>query len=245
MFEKKIDFLEKFYFLLLAFFFFFIIFVNFIVQGDISASGKIFIEEEYVESFFILILLFLSYAIFIKYKKEIDKNRKIIIQEKKQLEKSKVILEDSFKYIGEINVQIQEINEVIKGLKEFPEKKNDFKNILNFLIRKALSIVNNDWVLLRVIDLASGQTLMENLQLRKDVVLPNYKISNQKLISEKMIDGYGVETSEQCNLGLKAFLIFPKNDLKKEQRVLIKMLINQLEMIYIIFKSKYYQKKNE
>ena len=105
-----------------------------------------------------------------------------------------------------------------------------------------MGIVNADWVILRILDTNSGQTLKECIQIRGNLVLTKYKISNQLLIKGEEINGYNVMTSEQNNLKLKAYFIFPIKKLSKEQGIFIKAIINQLEMVFLIFNSKYYKK---
>ena len=190
----------------------------------------------------IVILFFVGYGVLGLYKKEISKKEKAILEEKKRNKSNETQLEDAFKYIGQVNVQMQEINDIFVKLKEFPEKKNELKNIVNFLAGKVLGIVSADWVVLRILDINSMQTLKESIQIRGNSALLKCKISNQSLIKRKAIDGHSVITSDQNNLELKAYFIFPIKKLSKEQKILIKAIINQLEMIFLIFNSRYYRK---
>jgi len=70
-------------------------------------------------------------------------------EEKKTAEEK---MNDSFKYIGEINVQIQEIKSIFNKINKYPETKSDFKKTLRFFSERTLGMINVDWVLFRIID---------------------------------------------------------------------------------------------
>ena len=237
--DKLATLAEKIYFLLLVIFFFFIIFINNFIQGNIGVGKNIIIREEHIESFFIIIIFIIGYIIFKLYKQEIAK-------QKEHANGIKNRLDDAFKYIGQVNVQIKAVKEALSGLKKFPEKKSDLKNIINFLVEKVLAIVNSDWALLRIIDLEDGHILREKSIARGEAVLFKHNINSQKLINKEPIGEYSVVTTEQKNLGLKAFIVLPIKTLNKEQRILIEAIAQELEMIFLIFDSKYYKRnKNE
>ena len=225
---KTVNLLEKFYFLLIVVTFIFTIGIVHLIQNDISIGNNIIIREEYIESFFIIILLLLAYILSKLYKKEILKN------------KNK--LEEAFKYIGQINVQLQGIEKNLSGFEKFPENKKEVKDILSFLANNTLSIINADWFLIRIIEIGNLKTLREHIQTRGNSVLLKCEISNKMLIEKEAIDGYSVLTSKQENLGLKAYFIFPTKEMSEKQKMLIKTIINKLEMIFIIFNSKFFKK---
>ncbi|NCF74869.1 MAG: hypothetical protein GWO87_00050 [Xanthomonadaceae bacterium] len=220
--------LEKFYFFLNIIIFFLTVSIIHLIKGDININDKIIIQEEYAESFFIMILFIGSYLLFKLYKKE--------------MKKIKINLDDAFKYIGKVNVQLQEIEKNFTGFKKFPENKKEFKNILKFFAGNALSIVNSDWVLIRIIDVSNLKTLREYAQARGNSILLKSEISNKMLVENKIINKHTVVTSSQNNLGLKTYFIFPLKKISKEQKILIKTIINESEMMFIIFSSKFYKK---
>ncbi len=226
---KKVNILEKFYYLLLILVFLSVISIVHLINGDIVLTEHIIIQEEYVESFFLFLLLLIGYLLLKLYKNEIIKN-----QDK---------LNEAFKYIGQVNVQLQEINKVFEGIRKIPENKKEIKNILDFFTKKTLAIVNANWSLLRVIDMSTKKTLREYSYSRGSAVLLKHGISNENLINKIIIDGYTVVTSDQINLGLKVYFIFPVSKINKNQKILIKAIINQLEMLIVIFYSRYYKKK--
>jgi len=222
---KLSNILEKIYYLLIVVVLFVIVDTAHLVQSNIKISDTIVIREEYIESSILIILLLVGYVLFKLYKREVIKN-----QDK---------LNEAFNYIGQLNVQIQEINKVFGKVKNFPENKKELKKMMNFFTAEALAIIDADWTLVRIIDVIGQNTLQEYVQTRGNSVLLKYEISNKMLMAGEAIDGYSVVTSEQNNLGLKAFFVFPIENINKEQRILIKALINQLEMVFIVFNSRF------
>ncbi len=241
--KNSIFVLKNFYFLLLVIFFFFIIIITHIVQGDIYISENIIIGEEYIESIFIVILFFVGYIVFRLYEKEIRTKEKAVVAEKERVKDFADKLNNAFKYIGRVNVQIQEIRDALAGMEKFPENKNDFRNILDFLSEKILSTVNSDWVLFRLVNAANLNTLQEKSLARGQAILLKHEISNKDLSAGRQINGCSIITSKQTNLGLKAYFIFPIKELTKEQNALIQAIAQELEMIFIIFNSKFYKKQ--
>jgi hypothetical protein len=122
----------------------------------------------------------LSLVLSYQYKREIYKQKGLIkkIENDKKTAKEKLI--DSFKYIGKINVQIQEINSIYNNINIYPETKNDFKKTLNFLSERILGIVNTDWVLFRIIDRNNQRTITEHLKTRGDVSDLPFVINRQQ-----------------------------------------------------------------
>jgi hypothetical protein len=152
-------------------------------------------------------------------------------------------LDDAFKYIGTVNIQIQEIKSVFSSVRKFPENKKDFGYILQFLADRVLSMVNTGWVLFRIIDTQSLNSLGEYSETRGDSVLPRHRISNKALVSSEKL-GFTVVESGQENFYIKTFCIIPEVKLSRDNRVFIKAIVNQLEMLFLIFTSIYYRESH-
>ena len=140
-----------------------------------------------------------------------------------------------------MNIQIQEIKAVFSDVQKFPESKKDFGYTLHFLADRTLSIINAGWVLFRIIDTENLNSLGEYIKTRGSSVLPHYKISNRTLISNEKLKGYTIVGSGYENLNIKTFCIIPKVKLSKDNEVFIKAIVNQLEMLFLIFTSTYYR----
>ncbi len=233
---KKEKMLERFYFLFLFLLYLLIILTPYIIRSGIS-----FFEEEYLEAIIISILIMIGYYVLVLYRREVNKNLKAL----KELEEKNKTLEDrlmeSFKYIGSVNVQIQEIRSAFSNLDKYPENKKDYKYILQFFSEKILGIVDVDWALLRIINTTNNNILREYSKIRGKSMLLKCAFSNEELIDGKVEGNYSVIRSTQENFTVKTICVFPKKKISNEQTIIIKAIVNQLEMLFLIFASNYYK----
>ncbi len=234
--NKNIRLLERTYLLILVAIFLLIVFIPFIIH-----SGFTVFEEQLVEVAVIILLFTVGYAVLSLYRKEAESNLKKI----NRLTKDKGALEnrltEAFQYIGTVNIQIKEIKSVFSDVRKFPENKKDFGHILQFLADRTLSMVNAGWVLFRIIDTESLDSLGEYSETRGNSVLPRHKISNRALVSREKLKGLTVVESGHENFYIKTFCIIPKVRLSSDNEVFIKSVVNQLEMLFLIFTSIYYR----
>jgi phage host-nuclease inhibitor protein Gam len=237
--NKNIRLLERTYLLILVAIFLLIVFTPYMIH-----AGFTVFEEQLVEVATILLLFATGYAVLSLYRKEVTRNLEKIhrlMKEKGALENR---LADAFKYIGTVNIQIKEIKSVFSSVRKFPENKKDFGYILQFLADRTLSMVNTGWVLFRIIDTQSLNSLGEYSETRGNSVLPRHKISNKALVSTEKLKGFTVVESGQENFYIKTFCIIPKVKLSRENLVFIKAIVNQLEMLFLIFTSIYYRESH-
>jgi hypothetical protein len=234
--NRNIKLLERAYFLILVTIFLLIVFTPYIIR-----SGFTLFDEEIAEVAAIALFFTVGYGIFFLYRKEAARNRNELDrlkQDKGALERR---LNDAFNYIGTVNIQIEEIRSAFSDIRKFPENKRDFRYILQFLAEKVLCMVNTEWVLFRIADTQNLDTLSEYSESRGNTVLLNHKISNKLLVSNEQFERLAVVQSGQGNFHIKTFCIIPKEKLSRDQEVFIKALVNQLEMLFIIFASTYYK----
>jgi hypothetical protein len=234
--NRSIKLLERAYFAILVAIFLLIVFTPFIIR-----SGFTLFDEEIAEVAAIALFFTVGYVILYLYRKEAARNRNELDrlkQDKGALEKR---LNEAFDYIGTVNIQIEEIRSVFSDIRKFPENKRDFRYILQFLAEKALCMVNAAWVLLRIVDSQNLDTLSEYSESRGNAFLLNHKISNKHLVSNEKFEGLVVVQSGQGNFHIKTFCIIPKEKFSMDQEVFIRALVNQLEMLFIIFASTYYK----
>jgi hypothetical protein len=234
--NKNIGLLERIYLSILASIFLLIVFTPYIIHSGITVF-----EEELVEVAIIILLFTVGYAVLSLYRKEAARNLKEIIilkQHKGALENR---LTEAFKHIGTVNIQIQEIKSVFSDVQKFPENKKDFGHILQFLADRTLSMVNAGWVLFRIIDTKNLDSLGEYSETRGNSVLPQHKISNKALVSNQKLEGFTVMGSGQENFHIKTFCIIPKAEISSDNEIFIKAVVNQLEMLFLIFTSIYYR----
>jgi hypothetical protein len=234
--NRNIKLLERAYFAILVTIFLLIVFTPYLIR-----SGFTLFDEEIAEVAAIALFLMVGYGILFLYRKEAARNRNELDrlkQDKGTLERR---LAEAFHYIGTVNIQIEEIKSVFSDIRKFPENKKDFRSILQVLAQKILCMVNTEWVLVRIIDTQNLDTLREHSESRGNAVLLNHKISNTYLASNEKFEGFTVLGSEQENFHIKTFCIIQKEKLSRDQEVFIRAVVNQLEMLFIIFASTYYK----
>ncbi len=234
--EKNLKILERIYFSLLIVLYLLIIFTPLFIRSGIS-----FVREEFVEASIISLLIIISYYVLTLYRQEVDRN----LEKLKELEHKKKSLEErlteAFKYIGAINVQINEIRSAFAALNKYPENKKDYKYIMQFFAQKILGVVNAEWILLKIIDTTDNKTLREHVEVRGGAALLKYSFTNKDLIDGKIPSGYVLIRSSQENFTIKTICLLPVKRISKEARVMIQAIVNQLEMLFLIFASRYYK----
>lgn len=210
------------------------------------AANHFFIKDElllyksYVQVILIILLLAVGYTIYNVFKEEIRNkiNELEILRHSHKNLKDR--LDDAFKYIGSVNVQINEIRSIFSDMKQYPESKKDLRYTLEFFANKILGIINAGWVVIQVIDLNNLTTLTEYNLTRTKGAAVKQNISNKELVDNKNKDTTAI-TSEQNNLFIKAYCVLPKVEISREQKVFIKAICSRLELLYLIFSSNYYK----
>ena len=237
--QKKIRLVQAIYLACLTLLFLLVVLTPYFIQGNFQLKNRAIVREEIAEGAVIALLLIVGYFASVIHKKEFGKYHKELIE----LTTSKCDLEDrlkdAFSYIGEVNVQLLEIKSVFSALQKYPESKKDYRSVLIFLARKALGIANVDWVIFRIINPESLRTIQEYSETRGSAILLKHNISNRAIVSNEAIAECSVVSSEQENLSIKAFCILPTEKLTASQEILIGAIVNELEMLFIIFNSEY------
>lgn len=234
--NRNITLLEGAYFAILAALFMLIILTPYIIR-----SGVTLLDEEIAEVIAIALFFTVGYGIFFLYRKEAARNRHLLDRLKRDKGALENRLSEAFSYIGNVNIQIEEIRSVFSDIRKFPESKRDFRTILQFLAERVLCMVNTEGVLFRIIDTKNLVTLREHSESRGNTVLLNHKISNTYLASNERLEGLTIVGSGQENFHIKTFCIIQKEELSRDQKVFISAVVNQLEMLFIIFTSVYYK----
>jgi len=186
--------------------------------------------KELVEAAMLFALVAIGFAIYFLYKRKLKRRE----QE----------LDETFSYIGAVNLQVEQIKLIIDTMTRYPESKKDFRYLFELLAEKALAGVNAEWVFFRIIDINSGNTLSEYTKARGTAVLLKCEISSRNLLDNKYPDDCDIVASSQENLNFKVFCVMPKKTFNKNQEVLLKAIVNNLSMLYLIFDSVVAKKRN-
>lgn len=233
---NKVKIFEKLYSLLLLAVAVLIIFHHFLFNFDLFG-----LDEEFVEAAVLTSFIFAAYVIHRLYSREVRKNF-VEMEKLKETERDyEKIVEEVFKYVGALNVQIDHVKSIFSDLKKYPENKKDFKYIQEYLAGKILGIVQTDFIIFRIVDLASANTLSEYELTRNGTAMPDLKIGNADLLEGKEVAGCRYFKSDQRNLKIKVFCALSPVETDEDQKVFISAIVNQLEMLFLVFSSIYYQ----
>jgi hypothetical protein len=178
------------------------------------------------------------------YKKEVSRQKELIKKinnDKKSVEER---LDDSFRYIGQVNVQIQQIRSIFNNYEKFPETRNDFKKTLFYFSERVFGIVNGNWVLFRIIDPVSGKTIREQFETRHGFSSVHPHVSNRLIIEGQCCPPYTTIISNPQNLNIVVCCILPVDRISNDERIFIQAITNEITMLFVILNSIYYIKSN-
>jgi hypothetical protein len=216
-----------------------------IISGPLYLSEKLIIEEEVIEGSLLCILLFLSILIYNLYKHEVYKQKEIINKINNDKKSAEEKLDDSFKYIGQINVQIQQIKSIFNNYDKFPETKNDFKKTLFYFSERVFGITDANWVLFRIINCNSGKTINEQFETRHGYTFEYPHISNKMIIEKQSRASFTIVISNPQNLNILACCVLPAEKISNDEHIFIQAITNEITMLFVILNSSYYKEGNK
>jgi hypothetical protein len=236
---KKLNFhpsaLQIIYLIIYMLLFLFIVYVPTLISGPVRITDKLIIEEEIIEGSLLGILLVLNIVTLNLYKKEADKQKEIITKINKDKIETRERLVDSSRYIGQLNVQIQEIKTMFKNNVRFPETKNDFKKSFAFFSERVLGIVNANWVLFRIINCDTLKTIIEQLETRPGYITNYPHIGNKMIVENGVCPPFTSIISSPENSDIISCCILPVDDISNDERILIQAITNEISMMFAIF----------
>jgi len=202
------------------------------IRGHVSLTKKIIIEEDTLEALLIAILLGLAYTVHRAYRRELENLKKsnagLIISHA-----------EAFKYIGKVNIQLQELQAIFSGFQWYPETKTEFHRILSSAASNVRRIVNADWILIRIINQNNFRTITEHWDLTSETPYPNIRISNRALVDGQTIASFSIVCSHKNNLAVNVVFIIPIKTLTREEKILVEAIAGELEKLFIIFTLQY------
>jgi hypothetical protein len=209
--------------------------VPFLVRRGVAMTSHVFIEQEVLQALLIAALLSAAFALSHRYKTTLNAHREEMRRLAMNNDTLLSRLTEAFKYIGKVNVQLQEIRSVFFHLNRLPENRNDFKNLLRVFARKVLAIVNTDWAVVRIIERQSLRTITEHLEFRRREVALYPHIGNKSVIDAEPVAGQTVIRCEKENLDITVVCIFPRGNLSREERILVEAIAGEIELLFITF----------
>jgi len=150
---------------------------------------------------------------------------------------------DSFKYIGTVNLQLEELRKNLFNFKKYPSSRKEFSKLMTNLAEKILSIVNTDWVIIKIIDIKTEKTIHYASLVRGGKDIKFDKFDNHQLFNGKCGASCAVIKSNQENLDIKAICILPAKIKNQDENFFLSHIINQLELLFLAFC--FLEKKNE
>lgn len=236
------SFLQIIYLIIYIILFSFIIYIPTLITGPVHITEKMILEEEIIEASLLGIMFILSIFIFNLYRNEAFRQKELIKKisnDKKTVEER---LEDSFKYIGQINVQIQEIKSIFNDTDKFPETKNDLKKACLFFSKRVFGIVNTNWVLFRIINCITQKTINEQFETRQELTIDYPHISNKMIVEKQSCLPFTTVISNPPNLNILCCCILPDVEISNDERVFIQAITNEITMMFVILNSSYSKK---
>ena len=236
---SKIRRLEIFYMATIGVLMIMVVSTPFFVRRWIAETNRLLGEQEVLETLLIAVLLSLAYTLSRIYKALIKTHREEIQRLAMTNTTLQCRLTEAFQYIGNVNVQLQEIRSVFSLLNRLPQSRKDFKNLLRVFAQKALTIANTDWVAVRIIDRQSFRTVIEHLESRRKELALNPHIGNKSIVEGESIAGLALIRCENENLDIAVACIFPRSELSWEEKILLEAVAGEIELFFIAFASRH------
>jgi uncharacterized membrane protein (DUF485 family) len=222
-----------------------IVYIPSLINNPIHITKKLILEEEIIEGSLLGVLFLLNIVLLNLYRKEASKQKiliKKINDDKKSVEDK---LDDSFKYIGQVNVQLQQIKSIFNNYDRFPDTRNDFKKTLIYFSERVFGIVNASWVLFRIINCNTLKTISEQLEIRHGFTSEYPHISNKMIVEKQSCAPYTAVISNPQNLNILVTCILPVDKISNDERVFIQAITNEITMLFVILNSTYYKNSDK
>lgn len=225
--------------------FLFIITTPYLVKGGIWNT-----PEEVVEGLFLTIEIIVLIVLFRNYDFHSNKSDQQVEELNSKLEKQKELSADTWEYLGKMNVQMSIIRQFVKKFKA-PAEKDRLDHIINEMLQVVVGLIDSQEIILRIINLDNYKTIKEITATQKGNIKRTVSsISNEKLhrgtAAGDVKNNFHIISSEHDNFLLKTFIMIDRNDknnknIDKEQAELIQDIVNQCEIVYLLFNSEYHR----
>ena len=230
---QKFNFVITFYLMVLVFLQLSVVAVPLFIHWDLAITHKLIIEEEVLETALIVILFGTSYFILRRFKHTLNAYEQKFSQV--GAEKSQLLsrLTNTFRYIGTVNVERQEINAILCNLGNYPRTKKELRQRIEYLATRAMTIAKTPWLATRIIDRNSKKTISEYTVVRPGYLVPASTMGNREILENMNVSGLTKITSSQENLALMTVCILPK--CQEKENILLKFITKQIEMSFLLY----------
>lgn len=207
------------------------------IQQGLPITETFVIEEEILEASLIAVLLWVSYRILSGFVRELSHYAHEL--DKTAAERSRLLsrLSESFSYIGMVNVELQTIQSIFCGLDRYPQTKNEFKQLINGLVAKVMTVAGTPWAVVRLISRGNGRTIAEYSSVRARANLPSVIIGNREILEDRHVEGVQEIRSSPENLDLITVCLVPATRLSQEATILLTAITNQIEVFFMLHRA--------
>jgi len=246
---KKINlhpsYLQILYLITILILFSFIIYTPTLISGPVHITKRIILEENTIEGILLGILFVVSVLILNLYKQEVNGHKEQIHKIKQDKKRVEDRLHISDRYIGKVNVQIQEMKSIYNSIDNYPKSKTELKKTLTYFGQRILGIVSSNWVLIRIINCSTQRTISEHFEARMHQVPVYPQISNKKIVENRQLDSHTTVIYSPDNLDILVFCVLPIDKISREERIFIEAIIDELTKLFAIINSLYYKNENK
>jgi hypothetical protein len=211
------------------------------VHRGFSMTNRLVIEQDLVEALFIAFLLAVAYALSRRYKATLKSHREEINRLGMNNDGLMGRLTEAFKYIGKVNVELQEIRSVVFHLGRLPESRREFKNLLTEFSRNVMTIVNSEWVMIRIVNRRSLNTIVEHLEVRDRDAAVRPQIGNAALVEGEPATDWAMVRCEKENIDIIVACIFPQDKLGHLEKILVEAITGEIALLFIILTAGQYR----
>jgi hypothetical protein len=208
-----------------------------VIRHGVSLTHELMIEEETLESILILVLLTVSMLILSAFRDTLQAYRRVMQRAEAEKAAMGSKLAEAFDYIGAVNVEIHEISSVLCGVDHYPKSKKEFKQLLDGLATKAMTVTGAPWIVIRMINRCSGRTVAQCAVERSPGLLPPVTAGNRTILEGRRAEGLRTIGTAREDIDLITVAILPAIPLGEEETLLVKAIVNQIEMLFLLYRS--------
>ncbi len=209
-----------------------VLFILLILTPLLIRAGISIFTEEGLEVAMLTVLSLVGLAVYRAYVARLQ-----VVEDKYQ---------DMVRHVGALNLQTVQVDAMFNELTRIPENKRDFRQLLDSLHTNILAAVDAPWVMTRVIDAQTGRTLTEQSTVRakqsKDSIP---EISNKVLLGRGGIAHCSTYRSDHRNTFVRAICVVSARSLNHHQEVVVRMAVNNIALLYLIYTSRMWNGEGE
>jgi uncharacterized membrane protein YciS (DUF1049 family) len=210
------------------------------IQRDWLITQEFIIEEEFIETALMAVLFGISFFILKRFKHKLNNYEKKFSRADKKESKLLSRLNDAFRYIGTVNVELQEIHSILQKLDNYPRTKKEIRQLVDYLATKAMVIAKSPWIAIRMIDKKSGRTVYDSTVVRPGHEFQTGMIGNREILENNTVPGIIKIINRKKNVDLITVCVLPEVECSEEETILIKLIIDQIEMYFLLYHKDFF-----